>query len=68
MKCKNCGSTHIRAYVKVSMYIDTNDMYRFTKKVISKKTTELWAVDWDKTSFVCSECGYTWGYGYNNKS
>lgn len=50
------------------MYIDINDMYKFTKKVISKKTTELWAVDWDKTSFVCSECGYIWGYGYNNKS
>lgn len=68
MKCNKCGSEHIRALIHPIMYINAQDMYKLTKEVISKKTTELWAVDWDKTSFVCSECGYTWGYVHNNKS
>lgn len=66
MKCKRCGSDHTRAYIKAMMYIDSNDCGHLTKGVIAKSTTELWAVDWDKTSFVCADCGYAWGYGYNN--
>lgn len=63
MKCEKCNSTQIRAFIHVQMYIDANDNNCLTKKVINKKTTEIWSQSHDKTSFVCSDCGYTWGYG-----
>ncbi|SNS20938.1 hypothetical protein SAMN05446037_100633 [Anaerovirgula multivorans] len=61
MKCDKCGSENIRVWVKVCMYIDSRDYGRLTKKVIAKSTTELWAVDDDKTKFVCGGCNFTWG-------
>ena len=61
MNCPKCKSEQIRALVNVVMYIDANYAYAITKKVISNKETTLWAVDHDKTSFVCMECLNAWG-------
>lgn len=67
MKCGKCESKNIRAFIHVQMYIDANDNYHLTKKVINKKSTEIWSQSHDKTSFVCSDCGNTWGYGYEHR-
>ncbi|NCB98688.1 MAG: hypothetical protein EOM36_10065 [Bacteroidia bacterium] len=65
MKCPRCGSGGVRAYVTVLMYIDADDNGNLTKRVLRKKSTELWAQEHDKTSYVCRSCGKSWGYGYN---
>ena len=62
MKCRNCESESMRAFIHVQMYIDASDNNHLTKKVINKKSTEIWSQSHDKTSFVCSNCGYAWGY------
>ena len=60
LKCEKCNSENIRAFIHVQMYIDAKDNNHLTKKVINKKTTELWSQSHDKTKFVCSSCGYAW--------
>lgn len=64
MICKKCNSERVRAFIHVQMYIDADDNYHLSKKVINKKTTVIWSQSHDKTSYVCGNCGYTWGYGY----
>ena len=65
MKCPKCDSEKIRAMIKVTMYVDAEESNRLSKKVIAKKSTELWATDHDKTTFVCVDCMFAWGYGLN---
>ena len=64
MNCPDCNSNSIRAYIHVQMYIDANDNYKLTKKVVNKKSTEIWSQSHDKDLFVCSDCGWTWGGMY----
>ena len=58
MVCTRCGSKNIRVGVSVFMYISPEDIHSLTKKVIQKKTTELWSTDWDKAQIVCGDCRY----------
>ena len=60
MKCPKCKSEKIRAFIHVQMYIDASDNYKLTKKVINKKSTELWSQSHDKTSYVCTDCCWAW--------
>ena len=64
ISCPHCKSTNIRAYIKLSMYIDVQYLGKLTKKVIAKKSTEIWGMD-DKYSLVCEDCTCSWGYGYD---
>lgn len=67
MRCPKCNSDGIRAYITIQMYIDADDNHHLTKKVINKKSTEIWGQSHDKTSYVCinKDCLYRWGYGYD---
>ena len=67
MICPKCGGPQIRAFIHVQMYIDASDNMHLTKKVITKKTTEIWSQSHDKTSYVCMDCGWTWGYPYSQE-
>ena len=58
MICTNCGSENIRVGVSVFMYISPKDVHRLTKKVLQKRTTELWSANWDKAKIVCVDCGH----------
>lgn len=58
MKCTKCGSENVRVGVNVFMYIAPEDVHKLTKKALQKKTTELWAANWDKAQIVCAECNY----------
>lgn len=58
MICPKCGSTDMKAWVPVEMYVDADDYPKITKKVIAKKTTELWSVNHDRVNFVCRKCCY----------
>ena len=64
MNCIYCGSENLRALIHVQMYIDAKDNYHLTKKVIRKKSTEIWGQSHDKTSYVCKNCGRAFGRGY----
>lgn len=61
MKCEKCESKNIRASIYVAMYIDANDNYKLTKKVLRKKSTVMWYQLHERTSYVCSDCCYTFG-------
>ena len=63
--CVDCNSNKVRALVTVGMYINADFTGKLTKKVIARKDTELWFAENDKISFVCSDCGNAWGYGYD---
>ena len=67
MKCPKCGNEEIKAFITVQLYIDANDNNHLTKKVISKKSTEIWSQSHDRTVFTCTNpnCCYSWGYGYH---
>lgn len=67
MKCGNCNKENIRVFISVQMYIDAQYYKKLTKKVIAKKSTEIWSMS-DRASFVCADCGYTWGYGYEKSN
>lgn len=56
MTCAICGSKNIRFCVNVGMYIDAENFGNITKRVISKKSTELWSADYK--SYICKDCGY----------
>lgn len=58
MKCGNCGSEKLTMMVNVTMVIDANDAHRLTKKVINKKSTQLWGASWDNAKIVCGSCGH----------
>lgn len=58
LQCSKCKSKNIRVGVNVFMYIAPEDVHRLTKKSLRKKTTELWAANWDKAQIVCGDCGY----------
>lgn len=66
MICKMCLSQNIRALIHVQMYIDAKYNYHLTKRVISDKSTTIVSQSHDKTSYVCSDCGYFWGFGYDD--
>ena len=68
MKCANCGSEDIRAFITIQMYIDAKDNNHLNKKVIAKKSSEIWYQLHDKTSYTCKSCCNSWGYGYNIKN
>jgi ribosomal protein L40E len=59
MKCEKCGSNKIRVWIEVQMYIDFEDYGKLSKRVIAKKSTEIWSMNDNKTKFICAECGYT---------
>lgn len=61
MNCPKCNHESVRALVNVVMYVDSENAYSITKKAIVKSSTELWALDHEKTSFVCTKCMYAWG-------
>lgn len=56
IKCKNCGSENVKVGVDVFIYVDPGDIYRITKKVIQKKTTELCSADRYKATVKCKDC------------
>lgn len=58
MECTKCGSKNIRVWVEIGMYIDPKDLGKINKKIILKKTTELWSMDYKKVKFICLECCY----------
>lgn len=66
MNCPNCKKTKIRAFIHVQMYIDADDNHHLTKSAIRKKTTELVSQTHEKTSYICQNCGWTWGHPYDN--
>ena len=57
MVCVKCKSKNVKVGVSVFMYIAPEDVCRLTKKVLRKKSTELWAASWDKAQIVCGDCG-----------
>jgi hypothetical protein len=59
MECPKCGSENMRVWVEVCMYIDPSDYGKLTKKAIAKKTTEIWAMNDNKTTFICKDCCYS---------
>lgn len=59
IRCTKCNSENVKAWVSLQMYIDAKDYSHITKKVINKKSTEIWSQDTDRTNFVCGDCGYT---------
>ena len=65
MKCPKCDSEKIRAFIDIQLYIDAKDNGHLTKAMITKRSTRLWSQNHSKTSYVCSDCGYAWGSGYN---
>ena len=67
MNCPKCNKENIRAYINVQMYVDVKYAHHLTKKIIAKKSTELWSVSHDKTAFVCIDCYYSWGGVYNER-
>ena len=65
MTCKKCGSNKIKVGINLFLYVDYEDHCKITKKVLSKKSTELWAKFNEKDSFICKTCNFAWGYGYD---
>ena len=65
MDCLYCKKPGVKAFVHIMMYVDADDASKITKQVISKKSSELWALDHAKTSFVCPHCSRVWGYPYD---
>lgn len=58
MICEKCKSENIRVGVSVFMYVSPEDVHRLTKKILAKKSTELWYASWDKSQVICVDCGY----------
>lgn len=50
--------------IQISLYIDPDDNHNLTKKVINKKTTELWFQNHERTTYTCIECCHGWGPFY----
>jgi len=72
MKCISCKEEGVKAFIHIQMYVDADDNNHLTKKVINKRSTEIWSQSHDKTSWVCPHCGHIWGYltsltGYSKK-
>jgi len=65
MECPRCKEQKVMAYIHVHMCIDADDNYSLTKKIIRKKSTEIISQSHDKTTYVCSKCGWAWGSIYN---
>lgn len=59
MKCSKCGSENMKVWIVVGMYIAPEDYMKLTKKAITKKTTEIWSMDDERTKFICNDCHYT---------
>jgi hypothetical protein len=43
--------------VPVTLEISLEDMFKITKSVINKKTTQIQSASWNKSYLFCTNCG-----------